>query len=263
MVVMNALLPKPIALPQFHPFEQGYFRSKLFVTPTLSNPILAAASPLFSLIDRFNTTESMPPIELIKEHIDHEWRSYRSRLSHLNILNEHQIIATYLISATLDETIGKTYLRLHGKPVEFMAYTPLVNETIGPETYFFEWAFRMKDDPLQYLDLIELVYHCLICGFQGHYHQRPDGPQALDNLIHELYEIMMQHRAHPSFRLFKSTPPTAPQEAIYPPSFWWKITLSSFVLLYAAYTVSHYKIQHHLSHVIQHTTTLAYEQPYE
>jgi type IV/VI secretion system ImpK/VasF family protein len=54
--------------------------------------------------------------------------------------------------------------------------------------------------------LIELAYYCLITGFEGEHHLRADGRQLLDNLIEELYQLILQNRANKPHRLFKIQP---------------------------------------------------------
>lgn len=210
----------------FHPLEQGYFRSKIYTAPSTINPLLTAASPIFSLLERFTATQTLPTINAIKHHIDHEWRAFRSRLANLKSTQEFLSVAAYLVSATLDEIVGKTYIRIQGKPAEFIAYTPPSDNEHGPEKRFFDLITFMQKQPHQYLDLLELAYYCLICGFEGEYHARADGRHALDNLIHELYELVTQHRTHKPIRLFKDAPhpPQTEHEKIHP-HFWKGVTV--------------------------------------
>lgn len=189
------------------PLEQGYFRSKIYTAPLTINPFLTAASPIFSLLERLTATQTLPTIDLIKNNIDHEWRAFRSRLSSLKSTPEFLVVAEYLVSATLDEIIGKTYLRVQGAPAEFIAYTRNTESDHSPQKRFFDLVLFMQQQAGQYLDLLELAYYCLTCGFEGEYHTRADGRQALDNLMHTLFQLVTQHRAHKPIRLFKEAQP--------------------------------------------------------
>lgn len=215
----------------YRPLEQGYFRSKIYTSPLTINPFLTAASPIFSLLERFTATQTLPTIQAIKHHIDHEWRAFRSRLAGLKSTPDFLAVAEYFIGATLDEIIGKTYLRMQGKPAEFIAYTPTSENEYGPEKRFFDLVNFMRKYPQQYLDLLELAYYCLICGFEGEYHTRADGRHALDNLIHALYETITQHRVHKPIRLFKETPRStlSEYEKIHP-HFWKSVALGLSLL---------------------------------
>src|SRR3990167_9094863 len=160
----SARLLNQFEIPYPDQIQQGYYRSKLFIITSTTNPLMTAASPLFSLLERFCTTQTLPPIDYARDNIEHEWRSFRSRLSSLNYTNELAIIAEYLLSATIDELLGKTYMRLQGEPAQFLAFTPSSSDGTGPQQRFFEIVHLMKERANQYLDLLELAYYCLISG---------------------------------------------------------------------------------------------------
>lgn len=181
---------------------QGYYRSKLFIAPFTTNPLVAAAGPLLSLLERLYVTPSLPPINHIRENIEHELKAFHSRLHEKAYTEELDAIAHYLLCATIDELLGKNYLRLHGKVAEFQAFTPSSLNEIGPEQRFFDIVHFIKQNPNQYLDVLELAYYCLITGFEGAQHGRADGRQVLDNLIEELYQLIQLHRVNKSYRLF-------------------------------------------------------------
>ncbi|MBA2652393.1 MAG: DotU family type IV/VI secretion system protein [Tatlockia sp.] len=191
-----------LSLPGTHKMPQAYYRSKLFIAPFTTNPLVAAAGPLLSLLERLCIAPSLPPINSIRDNIEHELRAFHSRLKGKNHTEELDAIAHYLLCATIDEIIGKNYLRLHGQPAEFQAFTPSSFDEKGPQRRFFEIISYIKQNPNQYLDLLELAYYCLITGFEGEQHGRADGRQVLDNLIEELYQLIHQHRVNKTYRLF-------------------------------------------------------------
>ncbi|WP_419420345.1 type IVB secretion system protein IcmH/DotU [Legionella sp. D16C41] len=182
-----------------------YYRSKLFTISFTTNPLVAAAGPLLSLVERLSISPSLPPVQNIRENIEHELRAFHSRLDGKAYTEEFDAIAHYLLCATMDELLGKSYLRLHGRPAEFQAFTPLSYDGIGPEEHFFNIVNHIKENPNQYLDLIELAYYCLIAGFEGKQHQRADGRLVLDNMIEELFQLIQQHRVNKPCYLFKET----------------------------------------------------------
>lgn len=185
---------------------QGYFRSKLFITSSSSHPLIAAASPLLSLLERLCISPTLPAIESIRDNIEHELLAFHSRLSTQNYAEEFIIIAYYLLSATIDELLGKNYLRLDNRAPEFKAFTPSSHDGIGPEHRFFTLIDYLKERAQQYLDLLELSYYCLISGFEGKYHLRADGRQTLDNLIEELHQLIQLHRVYKPHRLLNDMP---------------------------------------------------------
>jgi type VI secretion system protein ImpK len=185
---------------------QGYYRSKLFIAPSSANSLISAAGPLLSLLERLCLSQSLPPIEHIRDNIEHELLAFYSKLS-ASQYPEHLItLAHYLMSATIDEVVGKSYMRVYNTPAEFKAFTPLTRDNAQPQTRFFEILDYIKERPNQYLDLVELVYFFLIAGFEGQYHLKTDGRQILDNYIEELYQIIQQHRFNKPHRLFNENP---------------------------------------------------------
>ncbi|WP_115708472.1 type IVB secretion system protein IcmH/DotU [Legionella sainthelensi] len=185
---------------------QGYYRSKLFIAPFSTNALVAAAGPLLSLLERLCLSPSLPPIENIRDNIEHELLAFQSKMDASKYPMDFIIIAHYLMTATIDELIGKNYMRVYQINAEFKAFTPLTNDGTQPQYRFFEILNYIKERPNQYLDLIELVYFFLIVGFEGHYHLKADGRQALDNYIDDLYQIIQQNRFHQPRRLFNENP---------------------------------------------------------
>lgn len=200
---MSASLARRLPLSGNSQTSQIYYRSKLFIVPFTANPLVAAAGPLFSLLERLGLSPSLPPVHTIRENIEHELRAFHSRLDGKAYTEEFDVLAHYLLCATIDELLGKSYLRLYGRAAEFQAFTPLSYDGIGPEDHFFDIVNHIKENPNQYLDLIELAYYCLITGFEGKQHQKADGRLVLDNMIEELFQLIQHYRVNKPCHLFR------------------------------------------------------------
>ncbi len=207
----SASLVNRLAVPGNHRIPQGYYRSKLFINSSTTNPLVAAAGPLLSLLERLCISPTLPPVCSIRDNIEHELHAFHSRLAGQQYADEFIVIASYLLSATIDELLGKNYLRTAGHPAEFKAFTPSSHDEIGPQRRFFDIIHHIKERTNQYLDLLELAYYCLIAGFEGEQHLRTDGRQILDNLIEELFQLIQQNRADKPHRLFKEQATTLPE----------------------------------------------------
>src|SRR3990167_2945818 len=133
--------------------KNGYFRSKLYVSTPTSNQLVAADNQILSLLDRLNISHNLPSIHEIREKIEHELSAFYCRIHNENCTNEFINIAAYLLSATIDELVGKNYLRLYGKVEEFNAFTP--SSHAEPQTHFFTIVQRLQEQPNHYLDLLE------------------------------------------------------------------------------------------------------------
>jgi hypothetical protein len=187
-----------------YPIEKGYFRSKLLVTDAFTNPLIAAASPLISLLERIHIATELPELQILHADIKHEFKAFYCRFHRHHYSEEFHMLANYLLCATTDEILGKSYLRLDGQPRHFSAFTPPSNNEIGPEKYFFEIIHHIINHAEQFLDLIELAYFCLLIGFEGQYHQQTNGRVYLDNLIETLFQTIQKLRTNKKHKLFKT-----------------------------------------------------------
>ncbi len=252
----SASLVSQLAIPENNRALDGYYRSKLFIHSSTTNPLVAAAGPLFSLLERLSVSPSLPPIQSIRDNIEHELHAFHSRLIGLQYADELSVLARYLLSATIDELLGKNYLRLYQQAAEFKAFTPSSQDDAGPQRRFFDIVDRIKERTNQYLDLIELAYYCLTAGFEGHYHVQSDGRQCLDNLIEELYQLIQEHRANKPVRLFKEPMSPAPEPKNNKPLFFALGLACTFVL--SIYFASHSLLEHKAKSVLLTKKVLAH-----
>ena len=234
---------------------QGYFRSKLFATNSTSNILLAAASPLLSLLERLCVSPTLPDIKQARDNIEHELYAFNSRLSNEEYSKDYIAISHYLLYATIDELLGKNYLRLFGQNVDFQAFTPSSADNTGPQEQFFKIINFLKEHPLQYLDLIELSYYCLITGFEGKYHTEASGRQELDNLIEELHQLITDNRVHKNHQLFKEKHEVETKSRTYKP-FIYMSTAIVFVLS-LTYIGSNMLLEHKAKNVLYKSSEYA------
>lgn len=210
---------------------EGYYRSKLFIAPFSTNALVAAAGPILSLLERICLSPSLPPVEQIRDNIEHELCAFHSKLDASKYTPDVISIAHYVLSATIDELLGKNYLRVHHQATEFKSFTPLTSDGAPPQQRFFEILNYLKERPNQYLDLIELIYFCLIAGYEGECHLKADGRQVLDNYIEELYQLIQEYRFSKPHRLFNENPLPKTVEKDYRPTIIVTIIAISMVAL--------------------------------
>jgi len=254
---VSASLGSHLTIPSAQRIPQGYFRSKLFIGTSSTNPLIAAASPLLSLLERLCLSPTLPAIDNIRDNIEHELFAFHSRLTGQQYAYEFIAIANYILSATVDELLGKNYIRLYNQPATFKSFTPPSLDGSEPQSRFFEIVDYIKHRTNQYLDLLELAYYCLVAGFEGEQHVRADGRQKLDNLIEELYQLIQQNRVNKPYKLFKEQGNigTDPEPVNHRPVI--TVALLSFSLLIACYFGSHVLLEHKAkSLLIEHTLPL-------
>lgn len=245
----SASLVSRFAVPGKLQIPQGYYRSKLFANSSTTNPLVAAAGPLLSLLERLCVSPTLPPVDSIRNNIEHELHAFHSKLSSKDYAHEFIVVAHYLLSATIDELLGKNYLRLYGKAAEFKAFTPTSFDGVEPQKRFFDIVNHIKEQTNQYLDLLELSYYCLIAGFEGEKHLLADGRQTLDNLIEELFQLIQKNRANKPAKLFKEQRSLPPQTISYKPLF--VLTGITLLMIAAIYCAGHLLIEHHAKTLLQ------------
>lgn len=235
---------------------EGYFRSKLFVSSSTSNQLVAAANPILSLLDRLNISPTLPLVATLREKITHELHAFHCRLNNANYAQEFTAIANYLLSATIDEIVGKNYIRLYGTPVEFQAFTP--SSTHEPQKHFFNIIKHLQEQTHHYLDLLELAYYCLIVGFEGEYHLTIDGRQRLESWIDELHNLIQNHRVHKPYRLFIEPEENKPTKSYRTPIIIASVcTLGILSLIYFA---SYLMLEHQAQNIIEKNNSLGINQ---
>ena len=245
---------QPFTLPLAIPAPAGYFRSKLFSSNAASNPVVAAASPVLSVLERLCVSQTLPSIDTMRENLEHELFAFHSRLVNQQYSEDTIALAYYLLSATIDELLGKNYLRIYGQPCTFKAFTPSNLNDLGPESQFFVIITHLKDQGGQYLDLLELAYYCLISGFEGEQHLRTDGRQVLENLMEELHKIILRYRIYKPQLLFKTPNTSLKEHKNYRPFI--TTIMLSLSLLMAMYTGSQRLLDYQAKHVLQHYATM-------
>ncbi|MCX7091302.1 MAG: type IVB secretion system protein IcmH/DotU [Legionellales bacterium] len=245
---------EPFTLPLAIPAPAGYFRSKLFSSNAASNPLVAAASPVLSILERLCVSQALPKVDSMRENLEHELFAFHSRMVNQQYSEDTIVLSYYLLSATIDELLGKNYLRVYGQPTAFKAFTPSNANDLGPESQFFIIITHLKDQGSQYLDLLELAYYCLIAGFEGEQHLRTDGRQILENLMEDLHKVIQHHRVYKPQLLFKTPNPSSKESKNYRP-FVMSIMLS-LSLLMAMYVGSQRLLDYQAKNVFQHYATM-------
>lgn len=211
----SASLVAKFSIPNNQLVPDGYYTSKLITVPDSANPLVDSATPILTLLERLSISPTLPVIDDLRDNIAHELKAFHSRLFEQKYPEEQIIIASYMLTATIDELVGKNYLRVEKEPAEFKSFTPSSFDDIGPEERFFEIITHLKERSNQYLDLIELGYYCVATGFEGKHHLLADGRQALDNLLEDLFQLIKTHRVNKPIRLFKqvAAPQSSPQKS--------------------------------------------------
>lgn len=233
-----------------------HYRSKLYTSKTGVNPLVAAAHPLFSILERINLSEDPPELNLLQANLAHELQAFMANATSTEHVKEIIFVARYLLCATIDEIIEKAYYKKK-EPVVFQKLTALQEvpgstELAAPDVYFFQILDNALNKPDFYLDLIELIYFCLITGFEGKYRNDPNGKQSLENLQDKLYQVIQEQKPSTVEKLFVALTPT--RRFAFTKTFPWRWLTAAFVgILISGYLIATYQVNQHASHMLSST----------
>lgn len=154
-----------------------------------SNPLVAAANPLLDLIPQIRATPSHPSPAMLREHLLDEIRQFELRAQQAGIPNETILGARYCLCTALDEAAALTPWGGNGVWSAHSLLVTFHNETWGGEK-FFQLLAKLSQNPNQHLDLLELLYYCLLLGFEGRYRVLDNGRSQLETLRQRLLRIL-------------------------------------------------------------------------
>ena len=157
------------------------------------NPLVAAATPLFSLVGQLRNTLTHPDIASLHSHVSQEIMNFEADARAKGEPAESILAARYALCTLIDETVLSTPW---GTESNWGNQTLLVrfhNETWGGEK-FFQILDRLLPDPRANLHLLEFIYVCLALGFEGKYRVQAQGRGQLEQIQHRLYETIRSYR---------------------------------------------------------------------
>lgn len=161
------------------------------------NPLLQTATPLLVLAQRLRGTVAVPDVGGLRNQVIEEIRNFENRARSAGASAEDVLAARYALCSALDEAVLNTPW---GAQSEWAAQTMLVvfhREAFGGEKFFLILE-RLMADPPRYIDLMELMYACIVLGFEGRYRLDERGAARLADVQRDLYQrIQMQRGAVP------------------------------------------------------------------
>lgn len=150
-----------------------------------SNPLVAAANSLLVLIPQIRNSQSHENLDLLRERLIDEIRQFELRAQHAGVPNETILGARYCLATALDEACALTPWGGHGEWSSKSLLVTFHNETWGGEK-FFQLLAKLSQNPGPHIDLLELLYFCLMLGFEGRYRVIDNGRSQLETLKQRL-----------------------------------------------------------------------------
>ncbi|WP_280190984.1 DotU family type VI secretion system protein [Delftia sp. PS-11] len=175
------------------PSSQGPLRSLLPDVVSGGNPLVAAANQLLNLIPQIRAMVTNQDPRALQQMLLEHIRDFEQRAGASGVPMETIIGARYCICTVLDETAAQTPWGSEGVWPRHSLLVALHNETWGGEK-FFQLLARLVQTPGQHIDLIELLYFCIMLGFEGRYRVIDNGASQLETLKARLLQLIESTR---------------------------------------------------------------------
>jgi type VI secretion system protein ImpK len=162
---------------------------------TALNPLVAAASPLLSLVPQLRVGR-LPDPAALRSTLVESIRRFEARARADGVRSENVLAARYILCTFLDETCASTPWGGSGVWAKQSLLVTFHSETWGGEK-FFQLLAKLAETPQANRDLLELMHVCMALGFKGRYHAIDNGQAQVDALRERLFHILRQQRGEP------------------------------------------------------------------
>lgn len=157
------------------------------------NALMAAAATLIAYLSKLRDSNDHAEPEALRLELIDQIKSFEVRAQATGIFTDTILIARYTLCSALDETIMQTSW---GQRANWQQQTLLEHfqgEPWGGER-FFHILERLKTNPEQHINLLELMYTVLSLGYEGKYQNLNRNDYTLDRIIDELFQIIRHYR---------------------------------------------------------------------
>jgi type IV / VI secretion system protein, DotU family len=164
------------------------------------NPLVQLASPLLLLAVQLRHSVDLPDMPRLREQTVAQVRKFEQEAQTAGISTQTITAARYVLCTMLDESILNAPW---GEQSGWAQKTLLV--TFHRESYggakFFQILERLLADFSRHIDLIEMMYVCLVLGFGGRYAIESGGRARLAEIQDDLYRRLRAQRTAPAEEL--------------------------------------------------------------
>jgi type VI secretion system protein ImpK len=178
--------------PPVQPMGAGRSQSDLqAVDVEGTNPLITGSYSLLSLVPRLRNLPSHSAIKELRQSLFGELKGFENRVLQKGVSRNQVEIAKYLLCSLIDETVLNTPWGSQSGWGHNSLSSELFKKMWGGEE-FFQILDRLKQQPAQHLDLLELAYLCLSLGFEGKYRYAKGSLHTLEKERQELYLLIQR-----------------------------------------------------------------------
>jgi type VI secretion system protein ImpK len=157
------------------------------------NVLVAAANPLINAIPQIRHSVSHEDPARLRQQLIDQIRHFELRCQQSGLSYEMIIGARYCLCTALDEAAALTPWGSRGVWTSKGLLVTFHNETWGGEK-FFQLLAKLSQNPRQHILLLELIYFCLLLGFEGRYRVLDNGRSQLETIKQRLLQMIKSVR---------------------------------------------------------------------
>lgn len=173
--------------------EQQQSHSDLAPDASHQNVLVAAANPLINAIPQIRHSVSHEDPAQLRQQLIDQIRRFELSCQQSGLGYEVIIGARYCLCTALDEAAALTPWGSRGVWTSNGLLVTFHNETWGGEK-FFQLLAKLSQNPRRHILMLELIYFCLLLGFEGRYRVLDNGRSQLETIKQRLLQMIKSVR---------------------------------------------------------------------
>ncbi len=175
--------------------EQQKSHSDLAPDASHQNVLVAAANPLINVIPQIRHSVSHDDPAQLRQQLIDQIRRFELSCQQSGLGYEVIIGARYCLCTALDEAAALTPWGSRGVWTSNGLLVTFHNETWGGEK-FFQLLAKLSQNPRRHILMLELIYFCLLLGFEGRYRVLDNGRSQLETIKQRLLQMIRSVRGN-------------------------------------------------------------------
>ncbi|MBN2990784.1 type IVB secretion system protein IcmH/DotU [Pseudomonas cedrina subsp. fulgida] len=155
------------------------------------NTLLAAAWDLLSQVAQLKFSSGRESLQALNDQLSSGINAFEAHALHLGAQNSQVLSARYVLCSVIDEAVVTTPWGNRSDWSKRSLLSRFHNETFGGEK-FFQLLERLSRDPVKHVAMLELMYLCLLLGFEGKYRVMERGRPQLE-AVHDAVYRQIRH----------------------------------------------------------------------
>ncbi|WP_052028572.1 type IVB secretion system protein IcmH/DotU [Pseudomonas syringae] len=164
------------------------------------NPLVAAASRLLSGIARLKPHPEVSALHGLRARLGKRIKRFNRQTLQAGVDPKQVQIASYVLCTVADEAVLTSDWGMNSDWARTSLLNSFHGETSGGVKFFLLLERYMRI-PAGHIEVLELMYLCLMLGYEGRYAAATNGGKQLQNLRQDLYQCIQRVRGETSSKV--------------------------------------------------------------